>query len=343
MSERKLSTLRVIEEVKRIEGADRIVAYRVGGWWVIDQIGKYAVGDTVIYAEPDSWIPNEIAPFLSKGKEPREYNGILGEKLRTIRMKGQVSQGLIIPISSIPKSDFQKLTDQNGQLKIGECLDEILGIVKWEAPIPVQLAGTVKGNFPSHTPKTDQERVQNLSDADIKGTWEVSEKLEGTSFTAYLFEGEFGVCSRNLDLKCDENNLYWKIAIQEEIERKMRTFQFMNNFSIQGEIIGEGVQGNIYGLKGQHLYIYDIYDIDNGSYLDSKKRLEIVTKLDLKSVPILGFRGIESESIHDLIALADGYSKLNPSVLREGLVFKNLDDSHKSFKAISNEYLIKQK
>ena len=84
---RKLATIQCIAEVKTIENADKIVAYRINGWWVVDSKDKYQVGDVVVYCEPDSWVPHELAPFLSKGKEPREFEGVKGERLRTQKFK----------------------------------------------------------------------------------------------------------------------------------------------------------------------------------------------------------------------------------------------------------------
>lgn len=148
---RKLATIQKISEIKPIKDADRIVAYRVNGWWIVDQKDKYKVGDFVIYCEIDSWIPHEIAPFLSKGKEPQEFNGVKGEKLRTIRLKKQISQGLLLPLV------LENFTIDVSEAE-GTDLSEILNIQKWEKPVPPQLAGTMRGNFPSKIPKTDQER-----------------------------------------------------------------------------------------------------------------------------------------------------------------------------------------
>lgn len=96
---RKLATIQRIAEVKTIENADKIVAYRIGGWEVVDSKDKYQVGDLVVYCEPDSWVPHELAPFLSKGKEPQKFEGIKGERLRIQKFKKQLSQGLILPLS----------------------------------------------------------------------------------------------------------------------------------------------------------------------------------------------------------------------------------------------------
>lgn len=98
---RKLATVKRISEVKSIEGADKIVAYRVDGWWVVDSKDKYRVGDLAVYCEIDSWIPTELAPFLSKGKDPSEYNGVQGERLRSVRLKGVTSQGLLLRLEDV--------------------------------------------------------------------------------------------------------------------------------------------------------------------------------------------------------------------------------------------------
>jgi len=203
---RKLATVRKIEEVRAIPDADKIVAYRIGGWWVVDAINKYFVDDVVVYAEPDSWIPHDLAPFLSKGLEPRVHQGIPGERLRTIRLRKQLSQGLLLPFTAtmainIGAGAGSKFSDFDGV-----DVSEMLGIVKWESEQPTSFAGDVKGAFPSFIPKTDQERIQNLSHelsdwqkTDI--TWEVQEKCEGQSVTVVFNDAEFGVCSRNLELR----------------------------------------------------------------------------------------------------------------------------------------------
>lgn len=104
MTERKLATIRRIAEVKEIVGADAIEAVRVDGWWVVVKKGEYQVGQLAVYLEVDSWVPTDIAPFLTKaGHEPKEYEGIKGERLRTVKLRGQLSQGLLLPISVISK------------------------------------------------------------------------------------------------------------------------------------------------------------------------------------------------------------------------------------------------
>lgn len=162
--ERKLATIRRIEEIKPIEGADLICAYRVDGWWVVGKKGQFQVNDLVAYFEIDSWIPYELAPFLSKGKEPREFNGVKGERLRTVRLKGQISQGLLLHL----RDDlYGHLLWMNNHWD-GQDLTEHLNIQKWEPPIHPTMRGQIRGNFPSWCRKTDQERC--LSDNTIIDT-----------------------------------------------------------------------------------------------------------------------------------------------------------------------------
>jgi hypothetical protein len=334
---RKMATLRKIDNILPIEGADAIEAAVVGGWKVVVKKGEFTVGDLAVYCEIDSWIPTELAPFLSKGKEPREYEGIKGERLKTVKLRGQLSQGLLLNLDNV-------LPDTNS-FQEGDDVSEVLNIVKWDRPMPAQLAGIAKGNFPSLIPKTDQERVQNLTkeiEAAKSLQFEVTEKLEGSSMTVYMIDGEFGVCSRNMDLKRDENNSFWKVAIRDNIELKIRSLD-MDNVAIQGELIGPGVQGNIYKLDSLEFYVFDMYSIKAGQYISPKMRHYYANQLRMKHVPVLLVNeDLGTGSIDELLQWAEGKSKLNPKQEREGIVFKQVDGGM-TFKAISNKYLLGEK
>lgn len=334
---RKLATIRKIDELNPIEGADAIECAIVGGWKVVAQKGLYKVGDLALYLEIDSWVPTKLAPFLSKGKEPREYEGVKGERLRTIKLRGQLSQGLLIPLDvAIPETH-----------SFGEDSDvtEYLGVKKWEKPINAQLAGVCKGNFPSLIPKTDQERVQNLKKEVASArelSFEVTEKMEGSSMTCYLIDGEFGVCSRNMDLKETEGNSFWSTARRENVEEKMREEFGLADFAVQGELIGPGIQGNIYGLKDTQFMVFDIYDIRRGTYVDPRTRQAMVDDMGLTHVPVIWHQWKLDADVDTLLAQAEGSSWLNKAQEREGIVFKQLDGGM-TFKAISNKYLLGEK
>ena len=325
-----MATVRIIDSILPIPDADSIECAVIGGWKVVTKKGEYQPGDLAIYCEIDSWIPHELAPFLSKGA-PKEYNGVKGERLRTVRLRKQLSQGLLLPYSILGMIGSE-----------GDDVSEFLNIQKWEAPVNPQLAGQVKGTFPSQIPKTDQERVQNLK-RELENydsvLFEVTEKMEGSSMTCYLIDGEFGVCSRNMDLKRDENNTFWKVAIQEDIEQKLRAYG-ADNIAIQGELIGPGIQGNIYNLISYHFKVFDVYDIQEGYYLLPEDRKTFVDAIGLKHVPVLGTHLLVDPDIDSILLAAEGKSLLNPNQEREGVVYKSMN-SQFSIKAISNKYLLK--
>jgi RNA ligase (TIGR02306 family) len=338
---RKLATIRVIDELNPIEGADAIECAVVGGWKVVVKKGEYSVGDMVVYLEIDSWVPTELAAFLSKGKEPREFEGIRGERLRTIKLRGQLSQGLLL--------DRRLALDKVAQIEEGMDVSELLNIVKWERPMNAQLAGMAKGNFPTQIPKTDQERVQNLKN-EIAGAaeaglqFEVTEKLEGSSMTVYLIDGEFGVCSRNLDLKEDGGTTFWEVARRDGIEEKMRTVPG-TDFAIQGELIGPGIQGNIYKLTQPEFRVFDVYNITTGTYLSPQKRRELIRNLGLLHVPVMYVdKDLGVGSVEEILQWAEAKSVMGDIVgpEREGIVFKEVNGGM-TFKAISNKYLLGEK
>jgi len=358
MTIRKLASIAEITYIKSIENADAIECAIVnGGWPVVVKKGEYNVGDVAIYLEIDSWVPHELAPFLSKGRDPREYNGVKGERLRTVKLRGQISQGLLLPVTAkfiinkLGAGPGAKFTDY-----IGFEVTQTLGIQKWEPPIPAQLQGTMKGNFPHFIPKTDQERCQNLH-KDIFEThkgecYEVTTKLDGSSMTVYFKDGEVGVCSRNIDLKETEGNSFWKAAREQNLVVALTNLCRENGkeYAIQGELIGEGIQGNPEKLEGQRFYMFDIYNISDGCYLNPGERYEILHQLSnlygsiIGHVPIINQKLWVTKQFHtvdELLKFAEGPS-LNPKTKREGLVFKSCDISF-SFKVISNSYLLKHK
>lgn len=341
MSERKLASIQTIAEIKPIEGADRIVAYRVGGWWIVDAKDKYKVNDSVVYCETDGFVPTEVAPFLTKPEHsPKEFLGIKGERLRTIKLKGQLSQGLLLNPHTV-LSHFAYY-HANGTFPEGQDVTEELGILKWEKPLPACLAGTAKGNFPSFIPKTDQERVQNLS-KEIQAMqgemFEVTIKLDGSSCTIFVNGEDNGVCSRNLELKQTDTNAFWQIAVEEDVHAKIRATG--RNLALQGELIGPSIQGNYERVAKNEFYVYDVFDIDKQEYLLPAARLALVSSLGLKHVPVHLLLCELDANVQQLLDMAEGEG-MNKGVKREGLVFKHLHSDF-SFKAISNSYLLKEK
>jgi RNA ligase (TIGR02306 family) len=344
---RKLASIRKIDSLTPIEGADAIECATVGGWKVVAQKGLYKEGDLAVYFEIDSWIPTELAPFLSKGKEPREFEGIKGERLRTVKLRGQLSQGLLMPLEEACKNIASQLFE-------GLDVSFPLNIIKWEKPMNAQLAGLCKGNFPTLIPKTDQERCQNLVKEIVSANesgmkFEVTEKLEGSSMTVYQIKGEFGVCSRNMDLKETEGNSFWTTARKDKIQEKMAEVDEFWDFAIQGELIGPGIQGNIYKLSQPEFRVFDVYNIQSGEYLNPQDRRRLIERMGLKHVPVLAataelYDTLGITDIAQLLKFAEGKSVMGDvnGPEREGIVFKQVDGGM-TFKVISNKYLLGEK
>ena len=338
--ERKLASIQIIADIRPIEGADAIEVARINNWDVVvaKNVG-HKVGDHVVYCEIDSFLPvREEFEFLRKSSFKR-MGDQEGFRLKTIRLRGQVSQGLILPMSVFGEFSWTAYE--------GLDVTERLGVVKYEPPIPAELAGKVRGNFPGFLRKTDEERVQNLTKDYTKWVEEgldfyVTEKLDGSSATFYLNDGVFGVCSRNLDLEETEGNTFWKVARELKLEEKLR--ENGQNLAIQGELIGEGIQGNPYKIKGHTVRFFNAFDIDSQTYYGLPMFLSIMKhEFKLDTVPVLTNLTMKlPKTIDEALAFADGKSVLNDKFDREGVVFRTMDRTI-SFKAISNTFLLNEK
>jgi len=343
--ERKLATVRKISDIQPIEGADMIELAIVDGWKVVvaKNVG-HKVDDMVIYCEIDSFLPiREEFEFLRKTSF-KKMGDQEGFRLKTIKLRGQVSQGLILPIVVLNPPDANINVTPFEGLDVTEMLD----IVKYEPPIPASLAGKVKGLFPSFIRKTDEERVQNLaSDYEkyraqnkLGMKFYVTEKLDGSSATFYVKDEVFSVCSRNLELLETDDNTFWKVAKELELEDKLKTLGF--NVCLQGELIGEGVQGNPYKIKGQTVRFFNGFNIDTQENIPFLEFTELTQKLGLTTVPILDFDFDLPNSIDNMLEYAESPSSLNSNFGREGVVVRSYDRTI-SFKSISNQFLLNEK
>ena len=340
MSERKLATIKRITDIRPIEGADNIELASVGGWnVVVAKTAGHNIGDLVVYCEIDSFLPiSEEFEFLRKSSY-KKMGDQEGFRLKTIRLLNQISQGLILSLDVLLR--FGVSTDDVYE---GLEVTEMLGIVKYEPPVPAELTGKIKGRFPSFLRRTDEERVQNLSSEYQE--WKVSsnhkfyvtEKLDGSSATFYYKDEVFGVCSRNLELLETEDNTFWKVARELDLENKMREFGL--NISIQGELIGSGVNGNIYKMNNHDVRFFNLFDIDNQEYHNLSMLESIANRFGIQTVPILVRNYTLPDTVDDLIQQADGKSVINENTDREGLVIRSIDRKI-SFKVISNKFLLK--
>ncbi|PHS17649.1 MAG: RNA ligase (ATP) [Blastopirellula sp.] len=348
---RKLASIQLIQRLEPIKGADAIERARVLGWWVVVKKGQFQVGDAVVYCEIDSLLPErEEFEFLRSGSfKPAIVEGDseirrAGFRIKTAKLRGQVSQGICFSLDILP-DDVSRV--------VGTDLTELLDIEKYEPPIPVGMTGRIKGDFPSFLTKTDETRVQLLEEALERhqgATFYVTEKLDGTSFTAFLREGEFGICSRNQWLdESDDSNTLVKISRALQLEEKLKQIQKDFGFqpAIQAEVIGPGVQKNKYGLTAHELRVFNVFNIDEFQLVDHALLLKILDAVNLDGVPQLDCL-VLNHSVDDLIQLSAGVSQLNSKVQREGIVIRPMVEQHEptiggrlSFKAINPKFLLK--
>jgi tRNA-binding EMAP/Myf-like protein len=416
--ERKLATIRRIAKIEPIPGADKIVKATIDGWELVTQKDNYQVGDLCVYFEIDSFLP--VRPefeFLRKACFKSTKNLGDGFRIKTIKLRGQVSQGLSLPLSEF----FQKNEDGDWyaemrtdgvtaftpfKLEEGTDVTDYFGVQKYEKPVPANLAGTVKGNFPSFLHKTDQERIQNcyrsienwinfdkpevieITDPDTinnleagidvvdgdqvitafksgdmwferkyveydkdtidrRSIFEATIKLDGSSMTVYHKDATYGVCSRNLDLKRDIENVFWKTALEGRIIEALVSIG--RNVAVQGELMGPGVQGNREGFGSHRFFVFDIFDIDESRYLTHQERMAFMNELNKRwnnevcshaqIINFIDFR--DFKSVADFISYADKPSYRHP--VGEGVVFKSVEDGSVSFKAINNHFLLTEK
>ncbi len=334
---RALATIRRAGENFPIQGADMIQATRVDGWVCVTKKNEFNPGDLGVYFEIDSFLPGTDPRYSFLEKTFVNWEGKMGARLRTVKLRGQISQGLFLPIRLFPEIQ---------SLDVGSDVTEILGIEKWEPPIPTQLAGEVTGKLRSQIPVTDEERIQNLLEevnVHIAGkTFEKTIKLDGTSMTVFHDEKTVGVAGRNWELRETETNTLWRVARKNKLVDAVRAYG--KNIALRGELIGEGIQENNEKIKGHDFYLFNIWDIDNYRYLTPQERDLVVQELtelgaNIKQVPSEGFVTFsENVTVDEILAMADGKSLFAEN--REGIVFKRIDGEF-SFKAISNWYLLK--
>lgn len=343
MGERKLASIRRVLEIRNIPNADFIELAIVDGWQCVVKKGEVQVNENVVYFEIDSVLPvTEKFEFLRKDCYVKN-DCVEGFRLRTIKLRKQISQGLVMPMSSFPE-----LTDH----KLGDDVTDRLGIVKFEKPDVVEAHGIRVNDsikpFPEFIPRTDQERIQNCFHEYIElyqdHLFEVTLKLDGTSCTLYQNDGVLGVCSRNYEISDLEQSTSHYVRIFERFKTKL--IETGRNIAIQGEIMGPRIQGNREELEKIEFYAFDVFDIDRQQYMNAIDRQSFLRFHfpEMSHVPVLSSFFPLFRKYHDVETLLDfaDQPSMNHQVA-EGLVCKCITYPSKSFKIINNQYLLQEK
>ena len=367
---RKLVTIQQITAITDIPGADLIALATIQGWQVIVKKTEFSVGDACLFFEIDSFLPLE--PRYEFLKKTTKFDGKEGYRLKSMKMRSCLSQGLALPLSMFPE-----ITDPKEDFDYSEKL----GVIKYDNEIqaysgkPGLKSGKARGNFPSFIPKTDQPRIQNLTtyfSTLVDEEFEETLKLDGSSMTCYktghtptLWEKvksifgvkhkpyHFGVCSRNLELKptADQVHLFnnqgkesiydqsdfWTAAYKHKLQDKVP-----EGYAIQGELIGPKIQANQEKVKELEFYCFDVYNIHTGKYLLPSERREFCELHRIPHVPVVSTNAKPLQlGLEGLLKHVEGES-MNPGTVSEGRVYKHVTKPI-TFKAISNKYLLGKK
>lgn len=357
---RQLATIREVAAIRPIADADKIEVAQIDGWECVVQKGEFHPGDKVVYIEVDSIVP-----------ERPEFEFLRDRKfrVRTIKLRGQVSQGLVLPLSVLPP---KTKTD------VGTDVTDIMGVQKYDPQAQQEekllqnkkpksrftrfmmrfkwyrklfAKPKHKGGFPNWITKTDETRIQNLTklfeiERDRGTSFSVTEKVDGQSATYYLRKVspkkyEFGVCSRNIYLGTPDSSSYWTVARKYDMENVLR--KLIGDYDavvLQGEICGNAIQGNKYHISGYELFVFNLIFPDHKC--STAEIRELVEPLGLKTVPIIEEGKTLPYTIAELVEYAKGNSVVRKEQKREGVVMRNMKNKI-SFKVINPDFLLAEK
>lgn len=345
---RKLASVQRVWKVEPIEGADRIELAHVLGWQCVVNKGQFAPMDTGVYFEIDSFLPVRDE-FEFMRRTSYKNSDILGEgfKLRTMKFRGQISQGLLLPVSLFPEIP--------PGTPVGADVTELLGVRKWEIEERATTSGTIAGGLPPDIPHTDETRVQaepGLIEAFSGLEYYISTKMDGSSHSIGLDENGFHVTGHNYEYKDDGSSSFYELVKARGYEEKLRAYvaaKGLKTLTVQGELCAPGIQGNRLKLTRPEWYVFTVRE--NGERVGLKRMLQVCEDLGLEHVPIEE-TGVDLPgkypTVEALLARADG---AYPSgVKKEGIVIRPVEpvfcpliSASLSMKVVSNKYLLKNK
>ena len=343
---RKLASIQRIWDIIPIDGADKIELAKVLGWQCVVNKGQFEKGDLAVYFEIDSFLP--IRPeFEFMRSSSYKKTDIMGEgfKIRTMKFRGQISQGLVLPISIFPEIP--------ADVKLNTDVSDLLGVKKWEIEEVATTGGTVIGTLPMDVPHTDETRCQAEPKLiqDFSGLeYYITTKMDGSSHSVSIDEDGFHVTGHNYEYKNDGTSSFYELVKRDDIEARMKKYYDENRlhlFTIQGELCAPGIQRNRLKLTRPEWYVFTVR-ID-GKRVGLKKMQEVCGDLGLQMVPLEEV-GVDLPSkyptVESLLERADG--EYPNGGKKEGIVIRPTEpvfsekiSASLSMKVVSNKYLLK--
>ena len=337
--ERELATIQTVINVRPHSNADKLVLVDILGWQVCERPNVVKPGDLVVYFEIDSMIPANVAwlpePVKNRVKPGEDYC-----RVRTIKLRGEISQGLIVKVTDqLPIDNPVESQNVTAQLGIKKYKPSRLRVPGG----PNQRKESDCEKFPTELlPKTEEYRIQSRPQylkLMAEKPWYASLKYDGTSATYLMYNNDFKVCSRNYvrERPINVNDcIYWLIANEYDLETKLAG----KNVAVQGEICGPTIQKNHLGLRYPQLYVFTVTDLDTKKRYTLDQMLEFCSSTGLSPVMIVDHgTTFQFKSIPKLLKKSEGKYPGTKNE-REGLVYRTMDQSL-SFKVINNKFLLK--
>jgi RNA ligase (TIGR02306 family) len=338
---RQLATIQKIKAIEPIENSDFLELAHVMGWQCVVKKGEFQPGDWGVYFEIDSYLPiDERYEFLRASSYKNNQHMGEGFRIKTVRFRGALSQGLILPLDKFLEISAEYISE-------GYDVTELMNVRKWEMPEVVGAGSdTRKGDKPYSIPTTDETRIQSkeryLEQLNGHGYY-ITTKYDGTSCTIYHKDGDCGVCGRNYNYADDGNSAMWRYAHKLGIHEKMK--ELGRNIAVQGEFCGGGIQKNRLKLLEPELFVFDVVDLDTLQYLSMEEIIEITDKLGLKRVPLEEEGESFNYTLDEILEKAKGF--YSSGSRKEGIVVRSKENigrfnSRISFKVINNDFLLKE-
>ncbi|MDR2135453.1 MAG: RNA ligase (ATP) [Treponema sp.] len=332
---RALVSIRRVKAITAIPDSDFLEAAHIMGWTCVVKKGEFKEGDLGVYFEVDSFLPVDPRYEFLRASSFRENsdNG-KGFRIRTAKMRGQLSQGLFLPLSAFPElAGFQE----------GDDVTEKLGVKKWFIPETSSAGGTIIGDRPNGIPASDEIRIQSALELldQLRGKpYYITTKMDGTSGIVYYIDGKIGCCSRNKEIKDEADSLYWMPVYQYGLREKLE--KYGKNIVLTGEICGPGIQKNRLRLSAPAWYVFDVMDWDSGKYVPYDTVIEICGALGLPVVPLEERGDSFAYTLEELLEKARG--KYPSGLDKEGIVVRDpAAPKAVSFKVLNNDALLKEK
>ena len=343
---RKLASIQRVYAVEPIEGADRIEMAKVLGWQCVVNKGSFAPMDLGVYFEIDSFLPIRPEFEFLRGTSYRSSD-LMGEgfKLRSMKFRGQISQGLLLPLAT-----FQEIPSN---VQVGQDVSELLGVRKWEIEERATTGGNVIGGLPYDVPHTDETRVQaepELIQAFAGLEYYISTKMDGSSHSICVDEDGFHVTGHNYEYKDDDSSAFYRLVNERKYKAALERFAKISGdqtVTVQGEFCAPGIQQNRLRLSRPEWYVFTIRE--NGKRVGLERMKEICRACGFNMVPIEEV-GMDLPSkyptVEALLERADGdypngWKKEGIVVRTTEPVYNEIIGGPLSMKIVSNKYLLK--